>query len=240
MSASERDQKITAIVKKLDKTPAKEHIPTLLRAAIEAIPCVGGTFSTLIEELIPNWKMERLQRFVAELAVDLESLAGNIDLGYLRREEFGYLFEETFRIVLFEYREEKLAAFRNILLNSMVRTDVKQELKEYLFSTVRDLGSLHMRFIALLENPREFYGARGVRDDASAIGGSIIEELRRCFPELDDPTIRAVWNDLRNSEIVSMEARNLGAMISSSGSKALEGHLTEFGRLLTSFIRSPR
>jgi hypothetical protein len=239
LSTSDKEEKITALSKELDKTPAKELAATAIRAAIDALPFVGGPISTLVEELIPNWKLQRLQRFVAALRVDLESLGSKIDVECLRKEEFGYLFEKTFRGVIMNYQAEKLDALKNILLNSMIATDVKQELKEYLLSVLENLSSLHMRFIALLEAPSEFYKSKGLQDGSAVLGGSLIQEMRKCFPELDDNTIRAVWSDLYNYGIVNTQANVLGAMISSTGSKALEGRLSEFGRLLTRFIRSP-
>ena len=39
--------------------------------------------------MLPDCKMKRLQRFVAELAVDLKSLASKVDASYVKTEEFG-------------------------------------------------------------------------------------------------------------------------------------------------------
>jgi hypothetical protein len=192
--------------------------------------------------MIPDWKFKRLSTFVAHLSVDIESIKERIQLDYLKKEEFGFLFEQTFRAVLENYQVEKLDALRNILLNSMVSADVNQEMKEYLLGLVGRLGSLHMRFVSLLEDPTSFYKTHEVQDENSqgAIGGSIIQELRKCFTAMTDDGIRAVWNDLYNNALVNTEARSLGGMISARGSRALEGRLTEFGRLFVRFIRSPK
>ncbi len=239
MSSDEREQKIAAIVKRLDETPGKQYVGTVVRAAIELIPYVGGSFSTLMEELIRNWKMQRLQRFVAELALDFKSLGERVNLEYVKKEEFGYLFEQTFRVVLENYQSEKLEAFRNILLNSTVRTEVRQELKEYFLNLARNITPVHFRFISLLANPADYYRARGLQDERGAIGGSIMQELRKCFPEHEDATIRSVWNDLYNYGIVNTDTDGIGAMMSVSGSQALERRLSSFGQLFVNFIKSP-
>jgi hypothetical protein len=241
MSQTDRESKVAAIVQKLGNTPGKELATTAIRAAVDAIPIVGGSLSTLIEQMIPEWRFKRLLTFVAELSVDIEACKDRIRLDYLSKEQFGFLFEQTFRAVLENYQVEKLEALRNILVNSMVSSDVNQEMKEYMLGLVGRLGSLHMRFVSLLEDPPDYYRSHEVEDNSSQlVGGSIMQELRKCFMTMTDDTIRAVWNDLYNYALVNTEARNLGAMISARGSRALEGRLTEFGRIFVRFVRSPK
>jgi hypothetical protein len=236
LSDSDREETIVAISKQLDETSAGQMAATNLRAVIAMIPFVGGAFSTLATELIPNWKLQRLNRFVAALKVDLEALGNRIDIQYLKKEEFGYILEKTFRAVVLNYQDEKLGALRNVLLNSMVRTDIKQDVKEYLLHLTESLDTLHMRFLALLRNPSEYYRNKQLQDNPH---GSMMTELRKCFPELADGTMRAVWNDLYNYGIVSVTPNLLGAGISPIGSEALVGRLSEFGKLLVDFIGSP-
>lgn len=199
---------------------------------------MGGALNTLATELIPNWKMERLHRFVAALKVDLDTLGSKIDAEYLKREEFGHIFERTFRAVVLNYQSEKLDALKNALLSSMVRADIKQDMKEYLLHIIESLDTLHMRFLALLQNPTQYYLRKAI-PDADGFGGSMMGELCRCFSDLNDGTIRAVWNDLYNYGIVSAAPNNLGVMISSTGSRALVGQLSEFGKLVVSFAMQP-
>jgi uncharacterized protein YfbU (UPF0304 family) len=242
MTESDRESKVAAIVQKLDKTPGHELAATAIRAAVDVIPIVGGSLSTLIEQMIPDWKFKRLSTFVAYLSVDIESVKERIQLDYLKKEEFGFLFEQTFRAVLENYQVEKLDALKNVLVNSMVSADVNQEMKEYILGLVGRLESLHMRFVSLLEDPTNYYKTHGVQDEISqvVIGGSRMQELRKCFTAMTDESIRAVWNDLYNYALVSIDARNLGVMISDRGSRALTGLLTEFGKLFVRFIRLPK
>jgi hypothetical protein len=237
LSESDKEGKITAIAKQLDETPVEQMAATNLRAVIAIIPFVGGAFSTLATELIPNWKLQRLNRFVAALKVDLESLGARIDAEYLGKEEFGYVFEKTFRAVVLNYQDEKLEALRNVLLNSMLRVDMKQDLKEYLLHLTESLGILHMRFLALLRDPSEYYRDKNLPDNPY---GSMMTELHKCFPELADGAIRAVWNDLYNYGILNTESKVLGVGAASSpGCQVLNGRLSDFGNLLLSFITKP-
>jgi hypothetical protein len=239
MTDSDRESKVAAIVQKLDKTSGSDILATAFRAAVDAIPIVGGSLSTLVDQMIPDWKLKRLLTFVAELALDIESLQDKLDKDYIKTEEFGYIFEQTFRAVLQEHQNEKLQALKNVLLNSMVRKDVNQEMKEYMLNTLRKLDSIHMRFIGLLDNPAAYYKTKALSDGSPIPGGSMINEMRRCFPELNESVIRAVWNDLFTYGITNTDANSLGGMISTSGSKALESRLSQFGRLLVDFAKSP-
>jgi hypothetical protein len=237
MSASDRERKIEEIAKKLDETPAGQLAKVNLLAVLELVPMVGGTFATLTNELIPDWKLRRLNRFVAALSIDLEDLKDRISLDYLKKEEFGYLFEKTFRAVSANYQAEKLDALRNLLLNSMLRTDMKQDLKEYLLHLTESLGVLHMRFLVLLRDPSEYYSNKHLPDNPY---GSMMTELHKCFPELTDGAIHAVWNDLYNCGILNTESKVLGiGAASSPRCQVLNGRLSDFGKLFLSFVTKP-
>jgi hypothetical protein len=54
-------------------------------------------------------------------------------------------------------------------------------------------------------------------------------ELRKCFPELADGAIRAVWNDLYNYGILNTESYFLDVGAASSGCQVLDERLSDFG-----------
>lgn len=241
MSDSDREEKIVKISKQLGETTPEQMAATNLRAVIALIPFVGGALNTLATELIPNWKMDRLYRFVGALKVNLDRLGSKVDAEYLKREEFGHIFERTFRAVALNYQTEKLDALKNALLSSMVRTDIRQDMKEYLLHLIETFDSLHMRFLVLLRNPAEYYRREKIPDPSPSSYGSVMAELRRCLPDLGDGSIHAVWNDLYNYGIVNTDPNDLKAHAYSSpvGSEALVGRLSEFGKLVVSFAMQP-
>jgi len=59
------------------------------------------------------------------------------------------------------------------------------------------------------------------------------------LPDVPDDFVRSAWNDLYNRNLVSTEARMLGAMLGSKGSRALEGTLTTLGKQLHVYITNP-
>jgi hypothetical protein len=119
--------------------------------------------------------------------------------------------------------------------------DTDEQLKEYIVTIALELGTIHLRMIHILGNPREFYANNKLRDYTNEIGlgGSMIESLRTCLPDVPEDFIRSAWNDLNNRNLVNTEARTLGALLSNKGSRALEGSLTNLGKQLYVYITNP-
>jgi hypothetical protein len=63
-----------------------------------------------------------------------------------------------------------------------------------------------MIFIRLIENPSEYYKGKGIQDEAiMGFAGSVMQELWKCFPNLGNANIRALWNDLYNQTSFSLD-----------------------------------
>jgi hypothetical protein len=237
----ERQKRINEILAPLEGKSAQEVVSAIGRGAISAIPYAGGVIAELVGVLGPDFRLKRLRQFVAELAYDLEKLKEKIDAEYVHTEQFVYVFEKTFRGVAENYQKEKLNALRAVLLNSCIKKDIDQELKEYLLDITLQLGTLHVCLIRILRDPQGFYAAEKIRDrrDMEQIPGSIAESLKECLPDVPEGYVRSVWNDLYNMNVISLEPRYLGVGIGGKGSKALEGRLTDLGKQLAFFITTP-
>jgi hypothetical protein len=110
-------------------------------------------------------------------------------------------------------------------------------MKEYLLHLAENMETVHIRFLVLLRSPSEYYKNNQVPSNPY---GSILTELRKCFPELSDDAIRAIWNDLYSYGILNTESQYLGALaVSSPGCELLNDRLTEFGKLFLRFITKP-
>lgn len=237
----ERQKRVNEILAPLEGKSAQEVLFALGKGAISAIPYAGGVIAEVVGIIGPDFRLRRLRQFVAELAYDLEQLKEKIDSEYVRTEEFAHVIEKTFRGVAENYQKEKLNALRAVLLNSCIKTDIDQELKEYLLDITLQLSTLHVRLIRILRDPQGFYAAEKIRDsrDMAQIGGSVGESLKECLPDVPEGYVRSVWNDLYNMNVVYLEPRHLGVMIGGKGSKALEGKLTDLGKQLAFFITNP-
>ncbi len=95
----------------------KDMIRDSLIALTAAIPYVGGTLSFLLDKYIPSEAERKRNDFVLTLANDLEEMKEKIDACNLDTPEFYSIFTKLLKASMEEYRNEKLTAFRNLVLN---------------------------------------------------------------------------------------------------------------------------
>lgn len=144
------------VAKDLSKREFKDHAKNVVAAAISGIPVIGGPLSSLLSEYLPEWKEKRVLKFIYDLAEEFNRLEDRVDLDYINKEEFAYLFESVFLRVLREYRTEKLEDFKSLLVNSCVRQDIKTDIKEYFLSLINRLDVIHMHILSLFWDPDGF------------------------------------------------------------------------------------
>ena len=80
-------------------------------------------------------------------------LADQVDAEYIRTDDFAFMFEKCFRGAAENPQEEKITAFRGILVNSALRKDYSEEEKEYFVNLVNSLSALHIRILRFLHTP---------------------------------------------------------------------------------------
>lgn len=96
-----------------------EHLLNLFKAGLSTVP-FGGGFASLMTDYIPSMKQKRLEEFVQDVAADLQALQDRVKEDTFFTEEFAFVFEKCFRGAAENYQDEKLKAFRGILINAAV------------------------------------------------------------------------------------------------------------------------
>lgn len=87
-----------------------------LIAITAATPTVGGPLSFLLDKYIPSELERKRNSFLQKLSNDIEELEKKCEICNFDTPEFQAIFARLLQASLVEYREEKLLAFRNILL----------------------------------------------------------------------------------------------------------------------------
>lgn len=123
-----------------------EQLKDLLVIILSGLPG-GSVFGTIIDKKMPDRKIEKLKKFSQELRDEIEKLKKAINEDYITSEEFYYLFEQTFLYVSRNYQEEKINAFRNILLKSIVDIDTNQDIKEMYLHITNELSVADIRLL---------------------------------------------------------------------------------------------
>lgn len=130
-------------IEELKKSNIQDRVRSLFLNYVGSIPQIGPALATLFGEYIPERRQERLYKFLDDFLRELEKLKKNnaekIDIEYLYSEEFGYIFEETLQLVTKAYQKEKILAFKNILINSLLDREINQDIKEIYLHLVDEL-----------------------------------------------------------------------------------------------------
>lgn len=90
-----------------------------LKVAIDAIPYVGTALNEAIFECRGRIKQSRINNFVIELGKYIEGNNENIDVNYVKSEQFGDILESIFKEVIRTGVQDKIDRFKKILVKQM-------------------------------------------------------------------------------------------------------------------------
>lgn len=85
-----------------------------------AVPYVGGTVSFLLDKYLPSEIERKRNVYLKKLESDLEEIKEKIDIKNLDTPEFRSIFTKLLKASIEEYRDEKLTAFRNLTIHTLV------------------------------------------------------------------------------------------------------------------------
>lgn len=187
----------------LSKKSSEEHLIAIIKATFELIPKVGGALSTLIDEYYPNRQIERLISFVEDLARRLRCLETRVKTERINPDDFGDLFFETLRLASREHQQEKIEAYRAILLNALVSPDHIAGESEFFLSLVRELSTPHIQMLRVLYRPQASV-TKDVRFERqlSEFEVSLRGVLHTVFGGAPDGFVDAVWTGLQARGLV--------------------------------------
>lgn len=239
-------------LKGLREKSSEEHLLALIKAAFELVPGVGGAISTLIDEYYPDRQWERLISFVEDLARRLRWIEHQVKAERIPTEEFGHLFFDTLRSAYRDYQQEKLEAYRAILLNTLIAPDFIPDESELFLSLVRELAVHHIQMLRVLYQPQESISEdiRFESQDGQYVM-SIRGVLHRVFAGAPEGFVDAIWTGLSARGLVHASSyegtRKLskslppGKMVDFTDDvfRQLPGCLTPFGGRFVQFITDP-
>ena len=88
-----------------------EIIQSVANALVAAIPFVGGSVNSLINDYHTGRKLSRLRVFYKNLQSDFEKLKSEVNQEYISSDDFLDVFEETAKKIVSERIEEKKDCF---------------------------------------------------------------------------------------------------------------------------------
>ena len=97
---------------------SKNHLKSISVAAASALPILGGPLSVLLDKYLPEFVEDRRKQFWIEIDQIIGQLEDKGKQPDVRSQKFLSVFVKCFRLATEEYEEEKIQAFRNIIVNS--------------------------------------------------------------------------------------------------------------------------
>lgn len=207
----------------MDNEKDNSFVRNLIVASVNFIPNVGGVVSLFLDKYLPDILQERQNQFLNNLAMDLKMLPNEIIQKILISEDYHSLLLKTFASILQEDRIERIAGFRNILINAAIDKNPDYNEIDFYYKLLNELVSDQIKILHL------FY----LRDCKKTIYFTDIYNY-----------IGENWKNYDKSycAVLIPEIMRYGLITNSIESKRESGygyHLTMFGKRFINFIFSP-
>ncbi len=214
---------------KSPETSGGDAAHTVARAALSAVPVIGGPLVELFQHLVQPPVERRRARWMEEVGERLQALSDEgIKLQDLQNnEEFISAVLHTTQIALRTHQEEKLAALKGAL-ESIARGQAPEDAKQYMFFFLVDtMSPLQLRILALFRAPPPLTGI--------SIGGLSLV-LEQGIPELRGKRelYDQLWKELFARGLVNTES--LSGTMSANG--LTSRRTTGLGEEFLRFIRA--
>jgi len=213
-----------------------EHLLNILTAGLATVPFCGG-IASLMTDYIPSMKQKRLEAFADQFAGDLKQLQDQVDESQILTDDFAYVFEKCFRGAAENHQQEKLDAFRGILVNSAIGADVGSEERDYFLGLVNSLTGLHLRILSFMAEPQSYLAARGI--NANQIAGGFDTLFPVAIPGIDLEVIKNAFGDLDQAGLINTDKSIFSAMTAGGGLQLLGDRVSGLGRRFVKFCTSP-
>jgi hypothetical protein len=219
-----------------------EHTIAIVSAAINVIPWIGGSLSSLLNDYMPNASQERLKNYLISLALDSDNIQNQLKENRealdkrIKTDEFEFIFIKCLKAVQENYQQEKLNAYRAILLNSILE-DNPTEQKEYFLHILNSLTVTHLNILSFMNNPEEYLFRRSI--DKSDIRGGHVQIFRKVMPNIDIELIKVATEELYQLGFTNSGKNMFGITTSTQGLGLIKNKLSPLGSDFIKFITTP-
>jgi hypothetical protein len=225
--------------RKTTKKSAKEIGYVATKAALAAVPVVGGSLAEIFAYLITEPVAARRDAWVNEIAERLQELEKRLNEPLIERlkndEGFTTVLLNATQIAIRNHQQEKLQALRNAVLNAglgQLPDDIERAI---MLSLIDQLTPAHLAVLALMRAPGK--NDQVAKRFASVSLGGLTRVIQTGVPVLAgrDQLVAVIWRNLFDAGL--MEAVNLNVTMSGSG--LMEKRTSQLGDRFLDFISDP-
>lgn len=221
---------------------AKDEFYKLLNESTCFLPAIIGndlvlaTFVPMIPSLIfDEVKQRLLYKDISDLGEKLSEVKDHIDYDFMKTTKGKRLFQDIIKEILDQTDQEKIDSFKALLINSMVRTNVKTEEKEIRFNILKNLTIRHIKFLKLLRDPEKYVTNNKIKV-SGYVSANITTLFTEIFPEYDVARTNLILNDLFNMGLTNLSKEQLTIGMSTYGVHMIQNRLMPLGREIVDFI----
>jgi len=204
---------------------------------ISAVPILGGPISTIVGDIQSIRKGKRFLEFINGLLEDLHNFSDRVNSEFVSKEDFLDIFEQTARKIVMTRQEIKRTAFRHILSNAILSSDVSYDEIEEFLSLVERFREEHIFLLSILRDPVKYDEETG---NQVGKGGrtmtSISQIMRRLLPDWTEDLILEVITVLENERLVQHITSRYNMTLTDQGINHLSNTLTPKGMRFVVFI----
>ncbi len=113
---------VQSLVSRRDTTmDKKDHALAIVKAGLNAVPVIGGSLASLIDDYVPSSTQESIEKVTQLLGEELGALKDRIDTEAVDKSEFSDLFKSCYLTIVRTSQRSKLQAVASILANLLLR-----------------------------------------------------------------------------------------------------------------------
>lgn len=219
--------------------PDSETAHRVARAAISAVPVLGGalveTFTSLIEPPMAKrrtaWMVE-----VSDAINELYERGVLTEENLQENEKFFTTLVHASATAIKNHENAKLLALRNAVLNSALPDAPSDTVQQLFLNLIDSCTSWHLALLKLFQGPVQWAVEHDHKFPNWSMGG-ITAVIEHAFPDLkgQEELYRLVWSELYRSGLLSTDS--LGGTMSGNG--MLAKRTTALGDKFIEFISTP-
>ncbi|WP_445362961.1 hypothetical protein ACJJIQ_21135 [Microbulbifer sp. ANSA003] len=219
--------------------PSSEKAHRITRAAVSGIPVLGGAMVEAFNALIEPPMARRRSIWMAQVTEAINDLyeKGIITEENLQtNEQFFTTLVQASNAAMRNHQEEKISAYRNIVLNSALPGAPSDTLQQLFLNLIDSCTLLHIVLLKLFQGPQEWAAANSHQFPNWTMG-SISHVIENAYPQLKNQKAiyELVWSELYRSGLFNTEGLNT----TMSENDMFGKRTTALGDQFISFISSP-
>ena len=182
---------------------AADHALIVIRAALNAVPVVGGSVASLIGDYVPLSTQRSIGRASELIAQRLCTLEARLAADLIDKDEFADLFKSCYITIVRTTNETKLRAATSILVNLLLRPGDPEKLSyTELDHFTRCLEALSIGAISILGTATELVTRFRIEPDSEGSYRFTFEQLHSKLRAIDASLFMGLVGELNTFNLI--------------------------------------